>query len=61
MSIRTKIMPSARDILDVIIATVAGAVAVCVLFPIYLLAKLAKIIIRRSGETPASDACRADS
>ena len=47
-------MAWAHDILDVTIAAVAGIVAVSLFFPVYLIAVLARTILRRAKASPTT-------
>jgi hypothetical protein len=48
------VMPLAHDVLDVTIATVAGIVAVSVVFPFYLAVVLARTLVRRAKPAPTA-------
>ena len=60
ISVRTRNLPLAHNALDVAIAAIAGGAAVCVLFPIYLITRATRIILRRSKPTNTAE-CSADS
>jgi hypothetical protein len=48
------VMPLAHDVLDVMIAIVAGIVAVSVFFPVYLVVALAKTVVTPAKPPPTT-------
>jgi hypothetical protein len=48
------VIPLAHNVLDVTIATVAGIVAVSVVFPVYLVVVLARTLVRRAKPAPTA-------